>query len=154
MLVKNKLGFTRKIWPQNALESLLRTFWIRNISLGRPYPPTRGVVSLVLPPPTPPPPHTHTHTHTHTRAFDTRKTHTTFQDRTTFQKSTTTLESVSSLYWWKHRQHYTSMKWHFLDKSFIEDFHNLEVSIEITQRWLHPVVVFTGADSPEPSLLV
>ena len=37
---------------------------------------------------------------------------------------------------------------------FIEDFHNLEVSIEITQRWLHPVVVFTGADSPEPSLLV
>ena len=26
------------------------------------------------------------------------------------------------------------------------------MSIEITQRWLHPVVVFTGADSQEPSL--
>ena len=40
-------------------------------------------------------------------------------------------------------------------RALVEDFYNLAaVSIEITQGWLHTLAVFTGADSPEPSLLV
>ena len=100
MLVKNKLGFTRKIWPQNVLESLLRTSWIRNISLGRPYPPTRGVISLVLPSPTPT--HTHAHAHAHACLWHSKDAYY-ISKSYHFQKSTTALESVSGIYWWKHR---------------------------------------------------
>ena len=64
-------------------------FELEIFSLGSPLPTERGHFSRA------PPSHP---LYTHTRAFDTRKTHTTFRGRTTFQKPTTALESVSGLY--------------------------------------------------------